>query len=52
MRLSITQRQLGELRRKRIVPYVKFGHRSILYPWNRVVESLARLEVRAIGDKK
>jgi len=46
-----SQRILAEMRRKRMIPYIKLGHRTIRYSWPRVLEALSRFEIRAVGDK-
>jgi len=43
-------RIIDEMMRKRRIPFLKLGHRTIRFDFPRVVEALSRLEVRAIGD--
>lgn len=37
--------------RKRMVPFIRAGHRTVLFDIERVKASLARFEVKAIGQK-
>ena len=36
--------------RKRQIPFIKLGHRTVRFDLSRVLEALRRLEVRAVGD--
>ena len=48
----VSMRTLAEMRRKRLIPFIKLGRKTIRYSWPRVQAALARLEIRAIGDEK
>lgn len=43
-------RILEEMMRKRQIPFIKLGHRTVRFDLSRVLEALRRLEVRAVGD--
>lgn len=45
-------RMVDEMMRKRRIPYIKLGHRTIRFDLPRVMEALRRLEVTAVGDTK
>jgi hypothetical protein len=40
---------LTKFRKERIVPYLKIGHKSILYDIDKVERALAKLEVQEIS---
>ena len=42
-------RMVDELVRRRKIPVVRLGHRTVRFQLDRVREALGRLEVRAIG---
>ena len=45
---SITAKKFGELRRKRLIPYVKLGHRTYVYDEVAVRRALKKLIVKEI----
>ena len=42
---ALTLRQLRKLRSERKLPFLRLGHRSFLYDYERVLEALRKLEV-------
>ena len=42
-------RSVDEMMRRRKIPFVRMGHRTLRFQLDRVLEALGRLEVRAIG---
>ncbi len=42
-------RMVDELMRKRKIPYVKLGHRTVRFTWPKVEAALAKLEIREVG---
>ena len=50
LRLNLpSTRMVDELTRRRRIPHIKMGHRTLRYDWQKVVVALAKLEVREIG---
>ena len=45
-------RMVDELVRKHKIPVYKLGHKTIRFNWEHVKEALARLEIRAVGDRR
>lgn len=43
-------RMIDEMMRRRRIPFLKLGHRTIRFNVGRVREALTRLEVREIGN--
>ena len=42
-------RIVDEMMRRRRIPFIRLGHRTVRFDLDRVLEALSRLEVRAIG---
>lgn len=42
-------RMVEELMRKRKIPYLRLGHRTVRFSWPKVIEALNRFEYRAVG---
>lgn len=40
--------QLAKLRRKRLVPFLRLGHRSVLYDLEALTRALRKLEIQEI----
>lgn len=49
LNLSST-RMVDQLMRKRKIPYLSLGHRTVRFDWERVQEALAKLEHKAVGQ--
>ena len=45
---SITAKKFGELRRKRLIPYVRLGHRTYVYEEAAVRRALKKLTVKEV----
>ncbi|MGV3661432.1 MAG: helix-turn-helix transcriptional regulator [Prosthecobacter sp.] len=41
-------RMVGELMRKRRIPYIKLGHKTVRFRLSAVMEAISRLEVHAV----
>ena len=39
---------VDSLVQRRLIPVLRFGHRTVRYDWTKVQESLSRLEVAAV----
>jgi hypothetical protein len=46
--LPLTPRQVRELRDQRKIPFIKFGHRSVMYNLEKVLAALERLEIKEV----
>ena len=42
-------RMIDELMRKRLIPYMRLGHKTIRFSWVKCEAALARLEIREVG---
>ncbi len=42
-------RMVDEMMRKRRIPYIKLGHRTVRFSLSKVMTALGRLEVNAVG---
>ena len=42
-------RMVDELMRRRKIPYLRLGHRTIRFEWTKVQAALARFECKAVG---
>ncbi len=47
-RLDTTRRGAECLVRRRVIPCVKLGHRTVRFSWPRVLEAIAKREVQAV----
>ncbi len=45
-----SKRAVEELMRKRKIPYLTLGHRTVRFFWPAVERALARLEIKAVGQ--
>jgi hypothetical protein len=43
-------RMVEQLMRKRKIPYLRLGHKTVRFSWTKVLEALARFEHRAVGQ--
>ena len=44
-------RMVDELVRKRKIPVIRLGHRTLRFDWAKVQAALEKLELKAIGQK-
>jgi hypothetical protein len=44
-------RELRTLQQKKIIPFLKLGHRTCLYDLQKVDRALAAYEIKAVGTK-
>lgn len=51
-RLGITRRNVEEMMRRRMIPYLSFGHRTVRFFWPAVEGALAKFEHRAVGQER
>ena len=42
-------RMVDELMRKRLIPYLRLGHKTVRFSWEKCAAALAKLEIREIG---
>lgn len=42
-------RMVEELMRKRKIPFIRLGHRTVRFSWPKVLEAVSRFKHRAIG---
>ncbi|MGA3169562.1 MAG: hypothetical protein ABSE62_00970 [Chthoniobacteraceae bacterium] len=50
-RLGLTRRGVEELMRRRKIPFLTLGHRTVRFFWPAVERALAKFEHRAIGQE-
>lgn len=43
-------RMVEELMRKRKIPYLRLGHRTVRFSWQKVLLAISRFERRAAGE--
>lgn len=44
-------RIIDEMMRRRRIPFIKMGHRTVRFDLSRVITALGRMEVMAVGDR-
>lgn len=49
--LKVSLSTVRTWRSKRIIPYIKTGHKSVIYDLNKVLAALERLEVKPVTEK-
>lgn len=49
--LNTSIHSIRNLRRKRVIPYIKTGHKSVIYDLNKVLAALETLEVKPVTVK-
>jgi aspartate/tyrosine/aromatic aminotransferase len=47
--VPLTHRQVRELRDRHKIPYIKFGHRSVMYNIQKVLAALEKLEIKKVS---
>ena len=50
-RLGVTRRVVEEMMRRRKIPFIALGHRTVRFFWPAVEKALGRLEHKAIGQE-
>lgn len=50
-RLGTTKRGVEEMMRRRKIPFLKLGHRTVRFDWQSVEKAVSRLEYRAVGQE-
>ncbi|MCX6968080.1 MAG: excisionase family DNA-binding protein [Verrucomicrobia bacterium] len=50
-RLGTTKRGVEEMMRRRKIPFLKLGHRTVRFDWTAVEKAVARLEYKAVGQE-
>ncbi len=50
-RLGMTRRGVEELMRRRKIPFLSLGHRTVRFFWPAVERALSKFEHRAIGQE-
>lgn len=48
--LGLTKRGVEEMMRRRKIPFLKLGHRTVRFDWEAVEKAVARLEYKAVGQ--
>ncbi|WP_348543731.1 hypothetical protein [Chthoniobacter sp.] len=52
IRLNLpSERMVEEMMKKRMIPFLKLGHRTIRFEWSKVQEAIAKFEHKAVGQK-
>ncbi len=50
-RLGLKKRGVEELMRRRQIPFMKLGHRTVRFYWPAVEKAVAKFELRAVGQE-
>lgn len=50
-RLGLSTRMVDELVRRRKIPFIKLGYRTIRFDWERVKTAVEKLEFKEVGRK-
>lgn len=50
-RLGLTRRGVEELMRRRKIPFLTLGHRTVRFFWPAVERALSKFEHRAVGQE-
>ncbi len=50
-RLGITRRVVDDMMRRRMIPYLALGHRTVRFFWPAVERALSKFEHRAVGQE-
>jgi excisionase family DNA binding protein len=50
-RLGVTRRVVEEMMRRRKIPYLSLGHRTVRFFWPTVERALSKFEHRAVGQE-
>ena len=49
-KLGMKKRGIEELMRRRKIPFLALGHRTVRFDWEQVRKALARFEMKAVGQ--
>ena len=50
-KLGITRRNVEDMMRRRKIPFLTLGHRTVRFYWPAVERALAKFEHRAVGQE-
>ena len=50
-RLGISRRGVEEMMRRRKIPFLELGHRTVRFHWPSVEKAIGKLEHKAIGQE-
>ncbi len=50
-RLGLKKRGVEELMRRRQIPFMRLGHRTVRFYWPAVEKAVAKFELRAVGQE-
>ena len=50
-KLCITKRIVEELMYRRMIPFIRLGHRTVRFYWPAVEKALAKFELKAVGQE-
>ena len=50
-RLGTTKRGVEEMMRRRKIPFLRLGHRTVRFDWTAVEKAVARLEHKSVGQE-
>jgi excisionase family DNA binding protein len=49
--LGVTRRVVEDMMRRRMIPYLSLGHRTVRFYWPSVERALSKFEHRAVGQE-
>jgi excisionase family DNA binding protein len=49
--LGVTRRVVEEMMRRRMIPYLSLGHRTVRFHWPSVEKAIGKLEHKAVGQE-
>jgi hypothetical protein len=50
-KLGVTRRVVEDMMRRRMIPYLSLGHRTVRFYWPSVERALSKFEHRAVGQE-
>ncbi len=50
-KLGVTRRVVEDMMRRRMIPYLALGHRTVRFFWPAVERALSKFEHRAVGQE-
>lgn len=50
-KLGVTRRVVEDMMRRRMIPYLSLGHRTVRFNWPSVERALSKFEHRAVGQE-
>lgn len=52
VRLNLTStRKVDEMMKNRMIPFLRLGHKTVRFDWNKVRDALNRFECKAVGQR-